>query len=411
MSAPAATPDATAAAQGGFSARTVLILILVAVFSFAGVMVLSAYAPDLQRGDNGGGHALSRSAIGFAAAPKLLAATGRTVVMSRGPLGESASEGLLILTPHQMHDAEALTDISYEGIRLVVLPKWFVGPHPRKSGWVQGRGLLPPDVAARPLSDRSARLSRRPGSARPRLLLPDGTPFAAPGSISRLQTLSGDGWISVVVDETGEPVLARHHRTGLYVLADPDLLNTHGLKDASTARAAVAIVDLIRDGDGPIIFDLTLHGLARSRNLLKLMLEPPLLGATLCLLAAALLVAFQAAVRFGPAKEGGRAIALGKRALADNTAGLIRLARREHRMAAPYAALVRADVARAVAAPRNLGGDDLDAFLDRLGERLGASRPYTALAAEARAARNAGDLIRVARNLRRWKLEMTRARQ
>ena len=87
------------------------------------------------------------------------------------------------------------------------------------------------------------------------------------------------------------------------------------------------------------------------------------------------------------------------------------LAGREHHMAGPYALLVRAAVTRAIGAPRNLDGPELDAFLDRLGATLGADAAYTALADEARAARTPGDLLRVARNLHRWKLEMTRERE
>ena len=80
-------------------------------------------------------------------------------------------------------------------------------------------------------------------------------------------------------------------------------------------------------------------------------------------------------------------------------------------MADPYARMVRAAVTRAIGAPRNLDGEALDAFLDRLGERLGAHQTYSALAAEARSAKSPGELVRIARNLHRWKLEMTRGRQ
>jgi len=409
MTVPAA--EATAA-KGGFSARTVLILILVGVFSFAGVMVLSAYAPDLQRGDNGGAHAMSRSAIGFAALTRLLPAEGRPVVLSRGPLGPSSADGLLILTPGEWHDDAALEQIRHDGPTLVVLPKWEVRGHPQRPGWVQARGLVGERGVTNPIGKLKAAVARRGDDAELQLYRPNGEAFGGPlGRVRFLQTISGPDWIPVLVDGAGVPVVAMHARTRVYVLAEPDLLNTHGLKDVRRAAAADDLLQLIWVGDGPVIFDLTLHGLTRTRNLLKLMLEPPLLGATLCLLAAALLVAFQAAVRFGPAREAARAIALGKRALADNTAELIRLARREHRMAVPYAALVRSGVARAVAAPRNLEGEALDAFLDRVGARLGATQTFTALAAEARAAKTPGDLLRVARNLHRWKLEMTRARQ
>lgn len=416
MSATAASTQGSGPPPGRFSVRTVALLILVGVFSMSALAVLSAYAPDLKKGDDGGGHALSSSAIGFAGTAQLLRNAGQPVLISRGPIGASRSEGLLILTPRPYQDPAAVVGVNYEGMILVVLPKWNVQPLAQKPSWVRPIDLIEPAGVLGPIVQERAKnqteLRRRTGVSSPVLSRPDGTQFARGlGSVSALQTISGPGWEPVVVDENGAAILAYSEPLSLYVLADPDLLNTHGLRDPDTALAAVRMLQEINHEGGPMILDVTLHGFSRPRSLLRMMLEPPLLGATLALLVAAALVAFQAAVRFGPTRHAERAIALGKRALADNSAGLVRLAGREHSMAGPYALLVRAAVTRAIGAPRNLDGAELDAFLDRLGATLWAGTAYTALAAEARAARTAGDLIRVARNLHRWKLEMTRGRQ
>ena len=424
-----------------FSVKTVVALILVGVFSLSALTVLSAFAPDLRNGDDGGAQPLSRSAVGFAGVVRLLGDSGQPVLLSRGPLHADSSEGLLILTPGPQHGSEALEAIHHDGAVLVVLPKWGTQPLPNKPAWVKAVGLYDERSIAHPVADLGLEedsedeeaanassgsghargdqarqplttVSRRPAAGHPRLMRPDGTLFAPDlGEIDRLQTISGPSLIPVLVDETGASVLAMDKGTGIYVLADPDLLNTHGLKNPSRALAAIHLLRLIWTGGGPVIFDLTLHGFQRPRSVVRLMLEPPMLGATLALLAATALIAYQAFVRFGPGRRQGRAIALGKRALADNSAGLVRLARREHRMAGPYAQLVRASVARAIGAPRNLDGEALDAFLDRLGGTLGSHDQYTALAAEARSAKTPGDLIRVARKLHRWRLEMTRGRQ
>ena len=226
-----------------------------------------------------------------------------------------------------------------------------------------------------------------------------------------MRTLSGEGWIPVVTDEGGAPVMAMHAETGTYILTDPDLINTQGLKTLEGAQTAVALLGIIRAQGAPVIFDLTLHGFQRTRSLLRLMLEPPLLGMTLVMAALAVFAGLQAAVRFGPTRETARVIALGKRGLADNTAGLVRLARREHHMAAPYALLMRAAVARAIGAPRSLDDEQLNAFLDRVSRSTGATETYSALADQARAARTPGDLMRIANALYRWNQEMTRARQ
>ncbi len=424
-----------------FSVKTVVALILVGVFSLSALTVLSAFAPDLRNGDDGGAQPLSRSAVGFAGVVRLLGDSGQPVLLSRGPLHADSSEGLLILTPGPQHGSEALEAIHHDGAVLVVLPKWGTQPLPNKPAWVKAVGLYDERIIARPVADLGLEediedeeaanassgaddargdqarqplttVNRRPAAGRPRLMRPDGTLFATDlGEVDRLQTISGPSLIPVLVDETGASVLAMDKGSGIYVLADPDLLNTQGLKNPARALAAIHLLRLIWTGGGPVIFDLTLHGFQRPRSVVRLMLEPPMLGATLALLAATALIAYQAFVRFGPGRRQGRAIALGKRALADNSAGLVRLARREHRMAGPYAQLVRASVARSIGAPRNLDGEALDAFLDRLGGTLGSHDQYTALAAEARGAKTPGDLIRVARKLHRWRLEMTRGRQ
>ncbi len=123
------------------------------------------------------------------------------------------------------------------------------------------------------------------------------------------------------------------------------------------------------------------------------------------------MMGLHAAARFGPAERPPPVLALGKRALADNSAALVRMARREPRMAPAYAALTREAAARAVGAPRDLGEDQLDALLDRLGASRGLAERYSSLAAEAAAARTNADLLSVARRLYQWRGEMTRDRR
>jgi len=390
-------------------------LVLIGAFCLLGLGVLSAYAPELKSGDDGEAHALSRSSVGFAGVLRLLRETGTPVVTSRGPLSEASAGGLLVLTPSTANRPEQVGDIEHDGPTLIVLPKWRTMPDPRTRGWARTLGDLTPVQVLAPLPKRlrdgTALKRRKVEAGTLRLYRPSGQFFGTVTGVASLQTLMTHGWIPVLVDQDGAPVLAMTPDTGTYVLADPDLLNTQGLKTLENARTAVALLALIRAEDTPVTFDLTLHGFRRARSVTRLLLEPPLLGVTFCLLAAALLVGLQAAVRFGPPSAKDRAVALGKRALADNTAGLVRLARREHRMAAPYALIVRAAAARAVGAPRQLDGDEIDALLDRLSAIGGLDLRYSALAERARAAQTAGDLMQVARDLYRWRLEMTHERR
>ncbi len=400
------------AGEGAFSLRTVIALLLAGTFAFSALVVLSAYAPDLRGGSDGGAHALSRSAVGFAGLERLLKAIGDPVVISRDPHARADSTSLLILTPGVDVDSGDLYDMTTAGPTLVVLPKWAAAPDPVNPGWALNAGLLPADAVTRRLATRfgEIRIARDDGAAPARLTgLPGGALTSGP--IDRLQTLSGgDGLIPLVKDARGRTLLAGTKDKRAFVLSDPDLLSTQGLKDLATARVAVSLAHALRKGDGPILFDVSLNGFKRSRSLLRLAFQPPFLGATLCLAAAALLMALRALTRFGAPRRAGRAIALGKQALADNSAALIRLARREPRMAGRYLDLTRASVARALGAGR-LNEADLNALLDRQAERVDARRRLAGLTAEAETVKDRAGLMRLARNLYQWRMEMTGERR
>ena len=414
MSAPAeaATPKV-------FSARTVLWMVLIGVFSFSAFLVLSAYAPDLRSGSDGRAHALSKSAVGFAGLAELMRASGEPVVISRAPPRLGADEpGVAVLTPEASTDPKQIQAFRFNGAILLVLPKWDVAPAPLHEGWVSKAGLIPEVAVAGPMAglSGSVKIERRAGTSRPVLKRSSMAMFDANtvlqlGQIDSLQTVTGSDLQPVLTDERGKSVLALSTKRAMFILADPDLFNTHGLADLQTARGASAILDGLRNGKGPVIFDVTLNGFKRARSLLRLGLEPPLLGATLCLAFAAALMGLHAAFRFGPPRPASRILALGKRGLADNAAALVRLAKREPRMAEGYAVLSREAAARAVGVPRNLGPRATDDILDRLGAGRGASVPFSALMAEAEGVKTNADLMMAARRLFQWTQEMTRARR
>jgi hypothetical protein len=159
------------------------------------------------------------------------------------------------------------------------------------------------------------------------------------------------------------------------------------------------------------VFDVTLNGLERSRSLLGLALSPPFLGASLCALATALLMGAHAAARFGPARPQMRALALGKTSLLDNSAMLIRLARREPKMGGRYAALIRRALARRVmgasAADLVPARDhvlQIDEVLDHL--TPAGELPFSALAGETGAAHDTASLMRSVRRLHQRKVEI-----
>src|SRR5580692_10118895 len=87
---------------GIFRPAVVLFLVLAGVFSFSAYFVLQAYAPDLKGGDDGGAHALSHSAVGYAGLVRLLEAANVPVVIARdGPDKRDANWGMLVVTPEE----------------------------------------------------------------------------------------------------------------------------------------------------------------------------------------------------------------------------------------------------------------------------------------------------------------------
>ena len=411
-----------------FSPGVVLGMVLAGVFAFSALVVLSTYAPDLQSGDDGRAHALSRSAVGYGGMVRLLRDMGEPVLVARRSQRDQAP-ALVVLTPDTGVAPQAYLDaVVVPATTLVVLPKWRGGPDPRHQGWVGGLKPLAANdltpllktmnlgkaITAIDQTTAARRLTGAPGSVMA------GLTFET-GPVRKLRTLSGPDLVPVLTDEHGRVVLARRGDMKAYVLSDPDLLNTMGLKDARTARSGARMLQTLRDdaiqrdSSRMIAFDVTLNGFSRSRGVLKLAFEPPFVGATLCLVAAALLMGLHAAARFRAVRRGERALALGKDALIDNSAGLIRMARREPAMAPRYAELQRAAAVRALGiatgAGARLTGQALTDFLDRQGTRFGATDSASRLDEETKAVRSVSDLMRVAAKWYQWRLEMTRERR
>ncbi|MDZ4372240.1 MAG: hypothetical protein U1C74_12555 [Phenylobacterium sp.] len=402
----------TEAAPPAFRPRTILALVGVGVVAFAAMAVLAAYAPDLRSGSDGRAHALSRSAIGFAGAPILAKALGETASVSRSP-PRKLREAAIVITPEGQERAQALKPFEGAAVTLVVVPKWTVAPDPVRQGAVRKVDVRRDGDHDSLLSAyaKTSRIQAATGVTRP-VLRGAGGPFDVGtvlplGPIDRLQTLTGEGWAPALVTEQGGVVLAYSSKNrNVWLLAEPDLLNNQGLADLANARAGAAILSAASAGGArPVLFDVTLNGLARGRGLGRLMLEPPWLAATLIGLAAVVLMGLHALARFGQPRRERRAFALGGGALVENSADLIRMARKEGEFAPAYAAVVRRMVTRAS------GGHAAQAhWLEDLAQRRGLASPAD-LDAEADGAKTRDDLLSVARKLHDWKGELTRERR
>lgn len=410
-------PPTSLGGNEAFSSRAILALVLIGVAALAGFGVLATYAPQLRSRANPGAHALSGSAIGFLGAQTMLKAIGVPVTVSREPpTQQRLSAAGLVLTPAAQTPASELGKFPAALRTLIILPKWQATPDPRRPGFVYRLGLLPSGWATPLLAGfgPGTQVKATPGLQSP-VLRGAGEIFTQEtrlplGAMDGLQTISGPGWRPVLVDAQGRMVLAASQRhPNVYVLADPDLLNNQGLSDLARARAGMAVLTMLSGQDG-VAFDVTLNGLGQGRSLARLMLEPPWLAATLCVLAAAALCGWQALVRFAAPVAEGRAIALGAAALVDNSAGLIRMGGKEAALAPDYAATTFNLVAKAggVAVSAAPGPETAD-WLSRAAEQRGLADPQ-ALAAQAAAVRTRDQLMAAAESLYQWRVEMMRER-
>ena len=418
----------SAANDTPFRTRTVAVLVAVGVIGFIGMLLLGAYAPDLQSGRNGGGHALSNSAVGYSALVDLARATDRKPRIVRDPRLFHTPD-LLIATPERgaVNISAALSDRDYKPT-LFVLPKWKTTADPDRSDWVHGAGLLPLSEAIGVLApDVRFTMERRRGQKGKPLTTIDLPTAVAPRAPAAMQVITGVTFdtsdddrddakdaedlrmIPLITDGRGGILLARLGRSPRYVLSDPDLINNLGLKDIRQAASALAMLDALdpRQGKGidkGIALDVSFNGLGRTQNPLKLLFEPPFLAATLTLAAALVLIALSAVARFGPIVPRGRAIAYGKAALVDNSAALIRKARREEHMGGRYAAVVRDRAARIFGAPVRLHDAALIAYLDT----IGTGPRFSDLAEQANAATDRRTLLQAARALHAWQSKTVR---
>ncbi|HUJ46164.1 MAG TPA: hypothetical protein VLV55_03465 [Rhizomicrobium sp.] len=399
-------------AQAPIGPRTAIALLLVSALSLLTYLLLSAYESDLSSEQTGAANALSKSAVGFAGIRYLLESADIDTVVGRTP-PEVNRFGIVVLTPDVDSSRENLKKMIGPGPRLIVLPKWITMSDIDHPGWVVKMRALSPDSVRSVVSTIAGRskVSQRHGSGRIRLKAAFGRfAGAVPDravTIDSLQTISGKGLDPCIVDEHGAAVLAQIRGTQAYILADADLFNNFGLRDVSVARAAFALPQLLRVSDRPISFDVTLNGFSQSPELLRTVFQPPILGATLCALLAAALLAFHALNRFGDPRSGPRVIPFGKRALADNTAAMLHLMHREVAMAPRYADTMLRVIAIRLGIPRSQADSSWIAAIEKATPR---SDRFARLRAEALAARSVGDLMQIATRLYSWKREILRER-
>ena len=390
-----------AAAGDGFNPRLIAGVVVIGIVAFVALWALIALGPQISSGNDGGGHALSKAAPGYAGIVDLVERAGAEVELRRSveTTRYEEYEPLLILTPtHRTRAPEIaeLLDAQPSTAALIVLPKWQTMAVPgqtQKPGWVSaGFPTRPPAKILPAAHFGSVEIKAAPSKAQAVPARLAGRSFTAwlPDDV---QTVAGDSLEILIAGPNGGAVLAQVGDRDLYILADPDLVNNFAFASRDKATGGAMLIDAIAeyaDADG-FAFDVTLNGFGGQRSLLRFAFVPPFIGITLCLIAAGMLALWQAWVRFGPALKPGRAIPVSKAALIANSADLIKQARRELDGADAFVKSQRSAIARRLHAPGGLDDAETDRWIDK--HLRGGSDLFSSLARRLPLARNTHEFL------------------
>jgi hypothetical protein len=201
----------------------------------------------------------------------------------------------------------------------------------------------------------------------------------------------------------------RNNRQRLWIVADPDVLQNHGLPQ--NAAFAAALINALRGADGNVVFDETVHGLAeQSRSPFWLLFEFPFVLATLQGAIAIALLLWATMGRFGVPLSPQIALPSGKAGLIANTAKLFALARYQPVIIKRYVYAIIRDVARQLHAPAGLSDTALVEWLRRTGQARAVSIDCGSVLSTAHdlAPRGVSGsvLAALARDIFRWKREI-----
>ena len=398
-----------------FSGRMLIGWLTAAVLTFAATLFFMGRGDDSKSGaDTVGPSAFSRSAIGHAGFAETLRTLGLTVVKSqydsRAKLGEG---GLLVIAEPgaALGEQNRVGDLLAAKTVLLVLPKWRGLPSDKHEGWI-GYAELVPQIAADQalnLAVAQAQVARLDTS----ITWSKNELGHTPTFVSPTQVIRGGGLRPVVA--SGEDILVGELPETvrrIWVLADPDVIENHGISEGENAAFAVAMIWALRTAEGNVVFDETIHGyVARPDNPLRLMFQFPFVVVTMQGLMAIALLLWATLGRFGAPETAPPALSSGKQGLVEAAAKLLGFAGHQPRMVRRYVQASMRDVARQLHAPRGLSERALLDWLQRVGQARGADIDCVALYRETEGiveSRRGGiaPLIPVARGIHRWKREI-----
>lgn len=390
--------------------------LLLAVIGFAlGAFALSLYLMGREDygADRYGASTYSTSALGYAGIAQVLQQLGIPVIKSRRNPGTQAQGGVLIIAEPSMPllpqlGVPVLPDAE---TTLLILPKWQGAGKGVKDGWIaQAVPVFGADrILALAVEAATIERGRTVQSWSVNEI------GVAPGLSEQVQLVKSDLLQPLVASKDGVLLGALHKdNKRIWVLSDPDVIVNHALNpDGSGAAFAVALIEKLRGGSGPVVFDETVHGyMSRSAGLLRLLFEFPYGIITIQILIGAGLALWATMGRFGPPDTAPPSLGAGKAGLIGNVADLMGFAGHERLIVRRYVENTIRDTARQLHAPKTLTYPQTLEWLKRFAQKRGVTRDCTAiarLADEVSASRGRADMAKstdAARQIYQWKQEI-----
>jgi hypothetical protein len=434
-----------------FSPRLLVVWIVAAAATFA---ISLYFIGSKDSGDTVGPSTYSRSAIGYAGIAQVLQQLGIPVVKSRyDTLAKLTAGGALVIAePRPGIDTEATvrTLLKADTI-LLVLPKWTGQPSRQKSGWLGEAALLPladsewalnlvapkaevihvdqtawttnalnitPSLAAPIQLMRGDRLRPLIGGANGMLLGEISSNANSNNGNSSSDSPAKDNGIWILTDPHKPfgtfPSGGRPRR--ILVLSDPDIIANHGLAEPGNAALDVAIIRGLLSGSGSVVFDETLHGfVSEPASPFLLLFRFPFVVATIQGALAIALLLWATLGRFGAPQLAPAAMGAGRQVLLENIAKLVEFTGHQEVMIKRYVLETVRDAARQLHAPRGLSTAALVGWLQRVGAARSVDVDCGALIAQAEGLadgrrRNPAFLVRLAREIHRWRGEIVDGR-
>ncbi len=416
--------------------------IAVAAVSFALTLFFYVFGEAPAQVSSPGPNSFSRSALGYHALVGFLGEAGGTVRVSRfgtvNVLGPDA--GLLLLEPPTAPGRlEAVRSLLAGAIQrkapiVVVLPKWHWRVDLDDRSRVKSVQPVAADEVARllgvlaapPATDLAGGAGHwspiRPREASARLDLTGPLAEGLAPELAWPQVLPGDlPWFEPLVETSAGPVIVTDPKRRLTIVADPDLLDTHGLglgDNAALARRLLLEPGNLGSGEGTgapttWVVDETLHGFERVPSVTRELLELPLVFFTLQAALLAGLAAWSAARRFGKPLPVPPRLAAGAWTLIDNTARLLAFGGHHAEAVERYLDVVVAEGVAAFGVPARLNRRARVARLAEVAAQRGASEDLEEIARRVVALRSgpsaqavAARSFNLARRLWRWRQEV-----